>query len=369
MARREFGSIARIDRDVYRLRWMEDTPKGRVRRSETVHGTRREAAARLSQIETELERGYGGCPTLKAVHDDYWWPSAQETLKANTKKMYEHTWKTSVEPEFGSVPVDKIAPAAVQKWLLTMPLGIAKTARGVLRQVLNHAVMFGFVDRNVTDVKFRMPENARTMSKKVWDMDELAELYSKVAEGTYIAVPFILQAFGGCRAGESLSPRLDEVKEVEVDGMRMATFTVVRTVAGDGSIGTPKTKASEASVFIPEPWCDVVLAQRDDYASKGYTWLNDDWSGNPVGLARVEKTWARALKKAGIEHAPMRNLRNSYATNIHWDMGVTIEKAAKLMRHSSPNTTIKHYDRPQDDMRAAAVAEAFSAKSCAVRTK
>ena len=257
----------------------------------------------------------------------------------------------------------------MQKWLLTMPLGIAKTARGVLRQVLNHAVMFGFVDRNVTDVKFRMPDVSKTMPKTVWGMGELADLYSRAVEGTYVAVPFILQAFGGCRVGESLSPRLDEVREVEVDGMRMATFSVVRTIGVNGSTGTPKTKASQASVFIPEPWCDVVLAQRDDYASKGYTWLNDDWSGNPISLGRLEKSWSKALKRAGFDHVPMRNLRNSYATNVHWDMGLPIEKAAKLMRHSSPDITIKHYDRPQDEMRAAAVAEAFSAKSCAVRTK
>ena len=239
----------------------------------------------------------------------------------------------------------------------------------MLRQVLNSAVMYGHVERNATDVKFRMPDAERPLSKKVWDMAELEELYAKVAKGTYLAVPFVLQAFGGCRVGESLSPRLDEVREVEVNGVRMATFTVTRTVDRDGNIGTPKTKASEAAVFVPEPWCDVVFAQRDDYAAKGYTWLCDDWSGNPVTMHRVEESWRRAMKREGLENVPMRNLRNSYATNVHWDMGVPIEKAAKLMRHSSSSTTIKHYDRPQDDMRAAAVAEAFSAKSCAVRTK
>lgn len=359
MTRREFGSITKVSKDVYRLRWMEDTPEGRARRSESVRGTRREAALRLAEIGARVKNSrYGGSPTLGRVRDD-WWSEASKSLRKSSSDEYQRVWRVNVKPKFGDVPVDKISPSAIQAWLLTMPNGVAKSARNVLRQILNHAVMFGYVQSNACDVRFRMPEPKHEMPKTVWSIEELVELYESVAKGTALDVPFILQAFGGCRVGEALSPKVDEVYEVTVNGIRMAAFTVVRTIASDGSYGPPKTEASEASVFIPEPWATVVLERRDDNARDGLVWLCDDGTCRPMTLHRVEEAWRRAVKRSGRPQVPMRNLRNSYATNVHWELNVPIEKASKLMRHSSSTTTIKHYDRPQDEMKAVAVAEAF----------
>lgn len=366
--RREFGSITKISKDIYRLRWMEDMPDGRQRRSETVRGTRRDAALRLAEIGARVKgERYGGAPTLQQVRDE-WWPEATKSLRKRSVEDYDRVWRVKIKPRFGDTPVDKVTPAAIQAWLLGMTLSISKSAKNVLRQILNHAVVFGYVQSNACDVRFRMPEAKREMPKTVWSMEELVELYEDVAQGTYLDVPFILQAFGGCRVGEALSPKVDEVHEVEVSGVRMAAFTVVRTVGRDGSYGPPKTEASEAAVFVPDPWASIVLRRRDENAAAGLTWLCDDGTCRPMTLHRIEEAWRRAVKASGREQVPMRNLRNSYGTNVHWGLNVPIEKASKLMRHKGTAMTLKHYDRPHDDMKAAVVAEAFGQFSREVGT-
>lgn len=48
--RSTFGSVAKLSSDRWRLRWWADGPDGRKRRTEVVHGTRREAEDRMAEM-------------------------------------------------------------------------------------------------------------------------------------------------------------------------------------------------------------------------------------------------------------------------------------------------------------------------------
>lgn len=53
--RSTWGSITRLGKDRYRLRWWEERDDGYVRRSEVVRGTRRAAERRLAEIRSSLD--------------------------------------------------------------------------------------------------------------------------------------------------------------------------------------------------------------------------------------------------------------------------------------------------------------------------
>lgn len=83
--RSTWGSIARLGRDRYRLRWWEDVDGDYARRSEVVRGSRRAAERRLAEIRASLdETAPHGRPrarrrlTVGEAYERWWLPDARD---------------------------------------------------------------------------------------------------------------------------------------------------------------------------------------------------------------------------------------------------------------------------------------------------
>ena len=169
--RSTFGSVTKMGRDTWRLRWWADTPEGRRRVSETVHGTRRQAEDRLAEIRCEVGSGHGGAVTVGQAWEQWYAPDCAQRLEEgslapNTWRNAEAMWKRHISPRWANVPCTQVRPLDVQEWLLTMTWANARLSKIVFGQVMGMAAMFEACDSNPLLLKYRLNSSTACSSKR-----------------------------------------------------------------------------------------------------------------------------------------------------------------------------------------------------------
>lgn len=361
MSRREFGSIATVKPGVQRVRYWADLHDGRgyARRSKTVRGTKREAAAWLAQ--QHVDHGSDGpSATVRDIWDTWYHPDIQERLAPRTLTGYERTWRSVIEPRWADVPVGDVRPRAVQEWLLTLKKNSAKMAMKMLSPMFDAAVRYEVAETNVFALRYRMPTEEAKLDGGVYTLDECVRIARRL-EGDPIEAAYILAAFGGCRPGEALAPSLTDVDMVEApNGMRCALVSIHDQVDEHGRLqGRVKNRQSERYAVIPWPW-----SARIEAIAREQMWLTGNRRNTaPMGLSPLRKRWEAAIgAMPDVEYHLFRNLRPSWRTYMSAELGVRPETLEKLMGHGGHSVTERHYLRPQAMQFIGEVSEAFAGR-------
>ena len=379
--RSSWGSNEPARRKGYRrLRFWADMHDGRGYRrcSETVRGSKRDGDRRLAELMV-LHSEDAPCPTVGQAYDLWWLPDAEarveeyerrgaggkrgETLKPRSLAQMESAWNAHVAPRWADVPACDVRPLDLQAWLSTKTEQTAQRCLTLLRQILRFCQLQGCVPGNVAAMDYRMPSKSARYDGGIWPLRTLLdEIWPRVWGGP-AEVAFIMSAFGSCRGGEAVSPRLDEVRAVEAHGMAVAVVPIVRQVSDRGAVsgdGDLKNRWSVRTVLLPEPFSLRVLQICDEKRAHGLSWLADDGTGAPVPQCRARKAYYAALDAAGLKRLQMRALRRSWRS---WaaTSGIPAELLEKMMGHVGDGTTGRHYLRLDDVERLAdEVARAFS---------
>lgn len=370
--RSSWGSVQRLDRDRYRLRYWADLGDGYRRRTAIVHGTRREADAKLAQLRTQHER-VPGEPVRRAsgltvgqVWEKWHAPDCEARVESgdlapSTWVNAKATWRRHVEPRWGAVPCREVGALDIQEWLRPMTSVSARFAKMLLGQLLDRAVMYGVVAANPARLRYTMPKTGSGADTGVYTLDGLRDVMAAM-HGSPIEAAVILAAFGSCRVGESLGVMCVEVGEAGAGGCLVATAPVVRQVDRDGEpVERLKNPQSRRTVVVPGPLGARLLSIARQRLAEGDPWLSGDGMGNPISQQRAGRLWDTALAGAGVERHPLRNLRNSWETYMHWALCVEPYMIERLMGHAGSTVTARYYDRPDDDALVKAVAAAYLA--------
>ena len=369
--RASWGCVQRIDRDRYRIRYWADLGDGYRRRTETVRGTRREADARLAALRTQHERQPGTPVTRPSAVTvgDVWrtWhaPDCEARLESgdlapNTWRNAKAVWRRTVEPRWGAIRCDAVSALDVQEWVRGLKANEAKLAKMLLAQLIDKAVMYGICKTNPVRLRMTMPRESTELDHGVYTLEELGEVLRAV-HGSPIEAAVILAAFGSARVGESLGVMRSEVRRRESLGVEVAVVPIVRQVGQSGLAVSDRLKnpQSRRVVAIPGPVGArlLELARQGD----GDQWLTGSGVGVPIGRVIAGRLWRGAMGAAGLECHPLRNLRNSWETYMHWVMGVDPAMIERMMGHAGKTVTERHYDRPVEDMIVETVASAYAA--------
>ncbi len=366
--RRAWGSITEAEPGrKYVIRWVENTPEGRRRRSHTFRGTYAEACLWLDRKHVECaDAGDRPVPTVGAAYEMWYRPwldrrVAEGKAKAGTRRAYSSAWDHAVEPRWGKVPVDSVQPIDVQEWLLGLPSGTAVHAVAVLRRILDFAVQYELVGSNKMRLKYEMPtRKARSRVRDVYGIGQARVLFSAL-RGSDVEAPFILSCFGGARTGESIGVRCSEVGRAESHGIVLATVPIVRRMGGSGCLPLPdgdlKTPQSERTLVIPEPYGTRLIGIAEERAAGGFEWLADRGDGLPPNKGMLTRSWRREVGDGAI---PFSNLRNSWRTFAQYDWHIDPDTLEILMGHVIPTVTGRHYLRPGVGELVEAVASAVS---------
>jgi integrase len=351
--RRSWGSITRLGTNRYRLRWWANGDDGYRRRTEIVHGTRKEASDRLAAIRVE-HTSDAPIPTVGDVWRRWVLPDkerahANGSLATNTLASYRSTWERHVAPRWENVPCDAVHPVDVQTWLDTKTRTVAQSSLSLARQVMQYAMRYEIVSANPFTIGYTMPTAGTRRDKGTWTLDEIVEMWEGL-RGTWAEASFILCAFGGCRVGESLGVLASEVELTQVDGFDVALVPIERQVTVRGLTDRLKTRTSRRTVVV----CGEPARALADLASHADHWLVDDGLGHPTTNHAVNVWW----RETGADH-PYRNLRNAWQTYMRWELLVPPYLIETLMGHVTDGVTGQYYDRPTTLQMASTVAKAF----------
>lgn len=362
--RRSWGSVTSITKTKHVLRWMENTPEGRKRRSRTFEGTYKEACFELSRLEIERSEDRP-VPTIGDAHRMWFEPWMDRRVtegraKPNTREAYAICWRNVVEPRWGSVPVDSVEPSKVQQWFLTLSTGNAQHAIVILRKVLDFAVQYDLVGVNKFRLPYEMPvRKAAVRRTSTYDLAHAEEVLERL-HGSPVESPYIAACFGGARTGESVGVRPEEVDLVESHGLMLAVVPIVRRMEKSGDAPMPdgdlKNPQSVRTTVIPEPYGTLYYELAQQRLSAGVEWMADRGDGLPMNTAVLKRLWEA---EAGKDAIPFANLRNSWRTIAQYAWNIDFDTLEFLMGHIPPGVTGKHYLRPTVDNLVDAVARAM----------
>lgn len=332
-----------------RLRFYADLHDGRgyTRHSKTIVGTKTDGDEELARLRVQHSHD-APVPTVGEMWERFELPHLKDGVRdGNVAKRtlinYESKWRNYVGPRFADVPCTDVRPIDIQGWLLGMSEASGKICRAVLKVTLDYAVMYDVMQANPADRKFRYGEDT-SRERGTYSPDELLRVWD-VVRGSVCEAPFLISAYGGARVGEACGLALDHMA---FDG-DVALVLISDQLTQDDDVGA-QLKTREKS----KRWTGIGGPQAARLREivgglpDGALYLNDRGDGTPVPRWRVRDTWDRLLEGSDVRRLPMKELRPSFETHMHWDRGVPMEKLAKIMGHTKPTTTFRYYDRPDD---------------------
>lgn len=219
-------------------------------------------------------------------------------------------------------------------------------SRGLLHTALEDAVKWDLLARNVCD---RVSLPSVTKSKiQALTLEQVRKLLEHL-DGDRLEMLITMALTTGMRRGELLALRWTDVE------FELRTIQVQRTVDYIPTYGyvenDPKTEAGRRTVILPmfvvqrlKHYKSLQLEQR---LKAGSAWENPDlvftdMRGGYFNPRYLEKTFALAIKQAGIPHMRFHDLRHSAATLL-LSMGVEMKVIQEILGHSHFSMTADLY--------------------------
>lgn len=366
MARSDWGSVSQrgaLDRN-HRGRWQLQWMEGGHRRSRTIRdATRREALAELAATRARVDESRGATPTVSDVLERFvrqkW-----DAQRYNTRKNKESAWRAHVAPRWGDVMVSDVRRGAVQSWLDGMSRANGSVSLVILREVMREALVREWVDSDRTE-GVSLSDKGSRQTRRVWTADELARI-EEAARGSVVEAAVVLMVHTGMRPGEARAVMPGDVTWGIMGGRKVLTVRVDKTASVDrrqeeiqGVVGRTKTAAgTRTAVMVGGE--DRLLRLCEEAMERGDTFLCDDGLGRPVAQHALDRAWRPICERAGVEFAPVRNIRPSFVTHMHDDLGVPLDAIQGQVGHSDVSVTSRVYDRPSDAQRASIFAGAVT---------
>lgn len=350
--RRAWGSITSVSKDKQIIRWVENTPEGRQRRSRTLRCTRKEADLELARLRV-LHAEDMPVPTIGEAYAMWHKPwldrrVADGKTKERTRDIYERCWRLHVEPRWGRTPLDSVKPMQVQEWLMALSKSNAKVATVILAKIGDFAVEYEVAKVNKFRLRYEMPVAAGPGKRRdTYSLAEADELFLALRDSP-VEVPYILACFGSARTGEALGSKPGEVELHEAYGMKLAVVPIARRMDETGDLPLPdgdlKTSASFRVAVIPEPYGTRLYEIAQRRIADGVEWMADRGDGLPLNKSALSYLWK---SEVGSDAVPFANLRTSWRTFAKYDWGLDSETLEILMGHKIDGVSGEHCIRPK----------------------
>jgi integrase len=274
----------------------------------------------------------------KAVAE--WREHAAVTLKPSTRRSAESHLRRHILPLLGECPLTDLTVKRMQTFATTLVSGkrTAKTIENVLltlSSILGSARKWGYKIPEVALSDLSLPRKVKA-KPRCYSADEMAQIVSSADEplGT---ICFVLCATG-MRIGEVLALRTEDL-----DFTRRLIH--VRSSVYAGTLGTPKSDASIASLPMPPVLgtrLKTFLASKH-YRQNGQRLLFANRRGRPFSANKLrEKKLRPLLLLLGISLAGFHAFRHGVATTLI-DWGASITTVGAQLRHSDPRITLGLY--------------------------
>jgi integrase len=320
--------------------------------------TRRTADAWLRDVLDQARRGTlpglvrTGATFADAAAEYLRYSEHDRGCKPSTLRDYRSTISAHLLPAFGSMPVEAIDTAAIERWRAGLPSKLsARTKNKLLIQL--HGIfrraqkVYGLARNPMVDVdRHRQRSNGDI---QVFSVEEVLALV-RATESEQDGAIFLTAAFTGLRRGELLALRW---RDVDFEGAAIR----VRASYSGGALTMPKSGRVRSVPMAPDVAHALAqLGQRARFTSDDDLVFAGELGGHLDGSA-LRRRYDRALQCAGLRPLRFHDLRHTFGTRMM--ARADIRRLQEWMGHADIQTTMKylHYVPRHDD--AALVAAAF----------
>ena len=265
-----------------------------------------------------------------------WRSDCYERLKPSTRLTVDSRLAREFLPAFGDVRIDQIRRRDVNRWFdrysATAPGG-ANRALAVIRQILNHAKVYGYLETNPAG---GIRSNPRRKHNRFLSRDEIIRMYEElnrcVAEKRSRAAQadiIRLLSCTGCRHGEIRFLKWDEV--------------------GAETLDLADSKTGPRKVYLNSRARAIIGAQPRN--GSPYVFPCSSNPSRPTGKSL--HLWYLVRKRAGIEDVRLHDLRHTFAS---WAVmrGVPLPTVARLLGHRQVSMTLRYAHVHDKEVEAAA---------------
>ena len=291
----------------------------------------------VDEARRECLEGVAPAETAPSFEDfvaNQWRAACYRHYKPSTQRMVDFVLNGRLLPTFGSTPLDRITAAEVGRWFdrysRTAPGGANRTL-DLFRQMMNHAIMRGHIERNPAQgiKRNRRPRLSRFLSR-----EELRRLHAELdgcgrgtASRRQQADIVRLLLATGCRKGEIAGLQWREVDEAALN-------------LADGKTGPRK-------VFLNAQARSII--ERQPRTESPYVFPSPSGRPRSGNLA----VWHEARSRAGLEDVRLHDLRHTFASHAVMQ-GVPLPVVARLLGHRNVRMTLRYAHVADRDVEAAA---------------
>lgn len=316
--------------------------------------TRSEVAAKLARALSDLQNGQA-LPderlSLAGFLEAWLEGTAKARLRFSTYTRYKGLIDKHVTPSLGRIPVGKLTPQQVQRYLTERQAsGLAPRTviqiRAILRTALNQAVRHSLTPRNAAALAD--PPKATTFKPTFLDAKQ-AEALLLAVRGHKLEALVTLALTAGMRIGEILGLTW---ADIDLDAKTLKVRQQQQRVGKTLYTCEPKTERSARSIALTQQAVDALRAHKqiqvDEFRAgidvgrvmSGRVFTNE--KGAPVENGTVLRQFQRLCKDADLPRMRLHDLRHSCATLL-LTRGVHPRVVMEILGHSTIAMTMNVY--------------------------
>jgi integrase len=342
----------RENRALWEVDYRDD---GGVRRR-PLFASEEDALARAAEIRRALGGQRLEVPdrdiTLKA-YADRWLEAIVGEIELSTWRNYQERLRSHILPTLGRLRLRDLRRRHI-KQLLNAKRAAGYAANGVrlikatLSSLLTDAVDDEIIDTNPGLQVGRKKRRAgtvtaadRTQKIKPMSWEQRTRFLEAAQQERRFFVVFQVLAKAGLRPGEAFALQLGDVD------FQAQTLQVERAV-NLGRIKPTKTYDCRTVDLTPDLLRELhrhVLRLKEEALRRGWgepVWLFPNDANNPYDKWKAGDAFRRTLKRAGIPHFRLYDLRHTYASLL-LAAGAPITYVSAQLGHANPSTTLRHY--------------------------
>lgn len=309
--------------------------------------TQDEAVRWKREQERAMERGEWIDPTLSSITFAEWsnmWLSAKNDIAASTKRGYVTRLNTHLIPVFGKSKLTSITNNQIGQWIAkSIDDGsgaiVIKRSHGVLRQILNAAVLDGRLNRNPA-IGVPLPRT-KSKEKKALSFQQLRALADEVVGYETL---ILFAGTTGLRWGElaalqckdvSLLNRTVIVEKAISTGARGEKIVSPTKTHQVRTVPFPKDLLPEISHLIESKPADSPLFQMQGGGVLDYNNF-------------MSRVFRPAVVRTGMKDVSFHTLRHTTASLLI-SKGAPITAVAGILGHASTQMTLDVYGHLYED--------------------
>ncbi len=358
---RDFGSVRKLPSGKFQARYRD--PDGERRHAPTTFTTKKAAAAYLSDVQSDIERGRWKSPEQLAAEQELTAAERDQTLTVaqlaevwmetipsdNHRTLSASRVRRFINPELGDIKIDELTRERCEQWYRDMnetlcpgaPTQVRRTF-AALHTMLKMAVHEDWIDTSplrikgaLVDVPAREPQTATPA-----EVDELA-----AAMPVELEMAVQIAAWCSLRAGEVLGLQVDDVTVDRNTVVPLAPIVRLQlrrhVVAGRGTgsmrivAGTKASEGRPESVVVPPHLVVPLWEHVHKYSRKAEPrWLFPGTRSVdlPCGPATLDRRWRLAREACDLEQLTFHDLRRTGNT-IAALAGATLGEMKQRLRH------------------------------------